>query len=73
MVAGNIRSGRLLRYVNKTGSVWGTGITEKVVWVVVREFAKNVSLDKLAPHDLVGRAPASAMKPGESWNRFNSC
>jgi site-specific recombinase XerD len=52
MVAANIRSGRLFRCVNKIGSVWGTGITEKVVWVVVREFAKNVNLDKLAPHDL---------------------
>ena len=52
MVAANIRSGRLFRCVNKTGSVWGTGITEKVVWVVVWEFAKSVNLHKLAPHDL---------------------
>lgn len=52
IAAANIRSGPLFRCVNKTGSVWGTGITEKVVWVVVREFAKIVNLDKLAPHDL---------------------
>ena len=52
LVAANIRSGRLFRCVSKTGSVWGPGITEKVVWVVVREFAKTVNLDKLAPHDL---------------------
>ena len=52
IAAANIRSGRLFRCVNKTGSVWGTGITEKVVWIVVRECAKNVNLDKLAPHDL---------------------
>jgi site-specific recombinase XerD len=52
MAASNLRAGRLFRCVSKIGSVWGTGITEKVVWVVVREFAKAVSLDKLAPHDL---------------------
>jgi site-specific recombinase XerD len=47
-----IRTGRLFRCVNKTGSVWGIGITQKVVWTVVRQFAKAVNLEKLAPHDL---------------------
>ena len=27
-------------------------MTEKVVWHVVREFAKKAGIDKLAPHDL---------------------
>jgi len=52
MAVSKIRAGRLFRCVNKTGSVWGTGITEKVVWTVVREFARSASLAKLAPHDL---------------------
>jgi site-specific recombinase XerC len=30
--AGDIRSGRLVRCVNRTGAVCGRGITEKVVW-----------------------------------------
>jgi len=47
-----IKSGRLFRCVSKTGSVWGTGITEKVIWTIVREFARRASLAKLAPHDL---------------------
>jgi site-specific recombinase XerD len=50
--AGNIKNGRLIRCVNKTGAVWGRGVTEKVVWWVVREFAAKVGFDKLAPHDL---------------------
>ena len=50
--AGNIKTGRLLRCVNRTGAVWGQGVTEKVVWWVVREFAARVGFDKLAPHDL---------------------
>jgi site-specific recombinase XerD len=38
--------------VNKTGSIWGPGITEKVVWCTVRECAVKAKLNKLAPHDL---------------------
>jgi site-specific recombinase XerD len=48
----NIKAGRLFRCVNKTGSIWGRGITEKVVWCMVRECASKANLEKLAPHDL---------------------
>ena len=48
----NIKMGKLFRCVNKTGSVWGGGINEKVVWSMVRECASKAKLDKLAPHDL---------------------
>jgi site-specific recombinase XerD len=47
-----IKSGKLFRCVNKTGSIWGLGITEKVVWYLVRECASKANLEKLAPHDL---------------------
>src|SRR6266436_407225 len=30
----------------------GTEITEKVVWHVVKEYAKQLGVSKLAPHDL---------------------
>jgi site-specific recombinase XerD len=50
--AANIKTGRLFRCVNRTGSVWGQRITEKVVWCVVREFAAKANLERLAPHDL---------------------
>jgi site-specific recombinase XerD len=51
-IVANIGVGKLFRCVNKTGSVWGTGITEKVVWSVVKQFAATAGIDKLAPHDL---------------------
>jgi site-specific recombinase XerD len=51
-VAAGIKTGRLFRCVNKTGSVWGESITEKVVWWAVREFARKANLEGLAPHDL---------------------
>ena len=40
------------RRVNRAGKTWGESMTEKVVWHVVREFAKKAGIDRLAPHDL---------------------
>jgi site-specific recombinase XerD len=48
----SISSGRVFRCVNKSGAVWGTGVTEKVVWSVVKECAAKAKIPKLAPHDL---------------------
>jgi site-specific recombinase XerD len=47
-----ISAGRVFRCVNKSGSVWGAGVTEKVVWCVVKECAAKAGIAKLAPHDL---------------------
>ena len=45
-------SGCLFRAINKSGMVWGKGVTEKVVWYVVRNFAKSLGIEQIAPHDL---------------------
>ena len=45
-------SGRLFRSINKNGVVWGSGLTEKVVWYVVKNFGKTVGIERVAPHDL---------------------
>jgi site-specific recombinase XerD len=50
--AAGIRSGKLFRRVSRAGRIWGEGMTEKVVWHVVREFAQKVGIVTLAPHDL---------------------
>ena len=50
--ASDTASGRLFRSINKNGVVWGEGLTEKVVWYVVKSFAKTVGIEKVAPHDL---------------------
>jgi site-specific recombinase XerD len=34
------------------GSIWGRGITEKLVWRMVRECASKAKIERLAPHDL---------------------
>ena len=51
-MAAGIGSGRLFRCVSRSGTVWGEGLTEKVVWHVVKEFAAKLGVPKLAPHDL---------------------
>jgi integrase len=50
--AAGIAEGALFRSINKTGRVWGTGMTPKVLWEIVREAASRAGIEKLAPHDL---------------------
>jgi integrase len=50
--ASGITEGTLFRSINKAGKVWGTGMTPKVLWAVVREGASRAGIEKLAPHDL---------------------
>ena len=47
-----VTNGRLFRRVCRAGTVWGEGITEKVIWHVVKEYATKIGVSKLAPHDL---------------------
>jgi hypothetical protein len=53
------------RCASKRGSVWGTGINEKVVWCVVKECAEKAGIVKLAPHDLRSRARLCHVAGGE--------
>jgi integrase len=50
--AADIRQGKLFRCVCRKGTVWGTEVTEKVVWHVVKEYSGRLGISKLAPHDL---------------------
>jgi integrase len=47
-----ITEGAVFRAINKTGRVWGNGMTAKVLWDVVRAAAAREGIDRLAPHDL---------------------
>mgnify|MGYP000872388474 CR=1 FL=1 len=51
LTAAAITEGRVFRAVSRFGSVWGSGITVKVVWHIVRCYAKLTGIQKLAPHD----------------------
>ena len=49
--AAGVGDGRVFRCVSRKGSVWGNGITEKVVRHIVRDRAKRAGIQQLAPHD----------------------
>jgi site-specific recombinase XerD len=52
MTAAAVTDGRIFRAVSRHGTAWGEGISENVVWYVVRGCAQRMELDHLAPHDL---------------------
>ena len=47
-----IVSGKLFRSIRKSGTVWGNGITQNVVWYVVKGCAGRAEIRALAPHDV---------------------
>jgi Site-specific recombinase XerD len=64
--------GRIFRCVCRRGRVWGTKITEKVVWYVVKEYAEKLGISKLAPHDRRSCA-RFCHDSGASWSKSSSC
>jgi site-specific recombinase XerD len=50
--AAAISTGKVFRYVCRAGKHWGEGVTERVVWHVVKDYAKKLGFPRLAPHDL---------------------
>ena len=38
--------------MSSSGKAWGDGVTEKLVWHVVKELAAKIGVGKPAPHDL---------------------
>ena len=62
IVAAGLQAGRLFRKVSSAGKPWGDGVTEKLAWHVVKEFAARVDNGRVAPHDLrrTGARPGRA-------------
>jgi integrase len=58
-----ISNGRIFRRATGAGTVWGSGLTEKVVWHVVRQHARKAGIDNLAPTISRELAPGSAIRP----------
>jgi site-specific recombinase XerD len=50
--AAAIKTGKVFRRVSSAGKAWGEGVTEKLAWHVVKEFARKTRVSNLAPHDL---------------------
>jgi len=52
LAAALVTGGRIFRAVSRHGTPWGSGISENVVWYVVRKCAQRLEIDHLSPHDL---------------------
>jgi site-specific recombinase XerD len=50
--ASGVSGGRVFRCVCRAGKQWGDGVTERLVWHVVKQYAAQLGFTKLAPHDL---------------------
>ena len=47
-----VNEGKIFRRVSKNGSRQDAGVTSDVVWYAVKQYAKRIGVDRLAPHDL---------------------
>ena len=52
LTTAKVSRGRIFRAVSRHGTPWGRGISENVIWYVVRRCADRTKFDHLAPHDL---------------------
>jgi site-specific recombinase XerD len=50
--AAGVGEGKVFRAVARLGKVWGRGISQNVVWYVVRTCCERAGLEHIAPHDL---------------------
>ncbi|MGB0013047.1 MAG: tyrosine-type recombinase/integrase [Candidatus Sulfotelmatobacter sp.] len=51
-VAARVTEGRIFRRVARAGKVWGKGISQNVVWYVVKGCRQRAGLEHIARHDL---------------------
>jgi hypothetical protein len=50
--AAGVCEGKIFRAVAGRGKVWGSGLSQNVVWYVVRTCSERAGLEHIAPHDL---------------------
>jgi site-specific recombinase XerD len=50
--AARVTEGRIFRAVARAGKVWGKGISQNVVWYVLKTCCERAGLEHIAPHDL---------------------
>jgi integrase/recombinase XerD len=52
MTAAGVMDGCVFRAINKGARVYGEGLTANIVWSIVRGYAADIGVPRLAPHDL---------------------
>jgi integrase len=54
------------------GKVWGSGISQKVFWYVVKTCCEKAGLEHIAPHDLRRTCAKLCHDRGDELSRFGS-
>ena len=68
-----IMQGRIFRAVDRGGKMWGNGVSQDVVWYVVKTCCERAGLQHIAPHDLrTSLCQALPQRPGANWSRSSS-
>jgi len=70
--AAGLENGRLFRCVCRAGKGWGEGVTERLVWHVVKQYAAELGLRASHRMTTGARARSCATPPAESWSRSSS-
>ena len=71
--ASGIKGGCLFRAINKSGQIWGDGMTPKVLWEIVKKAAEAAGIEKLAPHDLRRTCARLYHLAGGELDQTSSC
>jgi site-specific recombinase XerD len=64
IVAAKVTEGRIFRAVARAGKVWGKGISQNVVWYVVKGCCERAGLEHIAPHERSYAAWKTMPSPG---------
>ena len=67
VAAAGISAGRLFRCVCRAGKHWGDGVSERLVWHVAKQYARELGVAQLAPHDLRRYAEFRIMPNHPLW------
>jgi hypothetical protein len=70
--AANSQNGTLFHAIGKTGKVWGTGFTPKVIWSLSVKQPPLAAPERSLRTICVERALGFAIRPEVSWNKFSS-
>ena len=71
--AAGVTEGKIFRAVARLGKVWGSGLSQNVVWYVVRTCCEKAGLEHIA-RTISGEPVRSCVTTAvESWNRFSFC
>ena len=70
LMSANLASGTLFRSVAKTGKVWDSGFTAKVIYSIARKAASDCGFGPVAPHDLRRTCARLCHQAGEELERI---